>query len=342
MISRTRTRSRKSASPRRSSLTPRRVVFVAYPGVVLLDLTGPWEVFSSANVVVGGDVEPYRLELASGDGACMIRSAEGLSLASQLPIGNCRGSIDTLIVPAMNPRDRSLPTKLSLAALGRLARRSRRVASICGGAFLLAEVGLLDGRRATTHWLATAELTRRFPTIQVEPDAIYVKDGNVYTSAGVTTGIDLALSLVEEDLGREVALQCARLLVMFMRRPGGQSQFSATLRSQQTERDPINELIAWATDHPDADLSVEAMADRVHMSVRNFARVFRSEIGRTPAAFVEQLRIEAARRMLEDTDQPLAAIARACGFGSADSLRRSFQRQVKVAPSDYRQRFQVA
>lgn len=317
------------------------MVFVAYDGAVLLDLTGPWEVFSSANAIVGAATKPYRMELVSGDGASMIHCAEGLSLASPLAIADCRGPIDTLLVPAMNPGDRSLPAKSALTKLRRLAERSRRVASICGGAFLLAEAGLLDGRRATTHWLATEELAAQYPRVTVEPDAIYVKDGNVYTSAGVTTGIDLALSLVEEDLGREVALQCARLLVMFMRRPGGQSQFSATLQSQRTERDPINDLIAWATDHPAADLSVEAMATRVHMSARNFARVFRSEVGRTPAAFVEQMRIEAARRRLEDTGDSLATIARACGFGSADSLRRSFQRVLKVAPSAYRERFQA-
>jgi transcriptional regulator GlxA family with amidase domain len=175
--------------------------------------------------------------------------------------------------------------------------------------------------------------------VNVQPDAIYVKDGNTYTSAGVTAGIDLALALVEEDLGRAMALNCARHLVVFMRRPGGQSQFSATLESQQAERNSLVELIAWATDHPASDLSVEAMAARVHMSLRNFSRVFRDEVGQTPAAFVEKLRVEAARRHLEETDDSLDAIARACGFGSADTMRRSFHRVVKVAPSDYRERF---
>lgn len=208
-----------------------------------------------------------------------------------------------------------------------------------GGAFLLAAVGLLDGKKATTHWLATNELATRFPRVVVQPDSIFVKDGNIYTSAGVTAGIDLALALVEEDLGRAMALNCARHLVVFMRRPGGQSQFSATLESQRTERNAISELIAWAADHPASDLSVEAMSERVHMSLRNFSRVFRSEVGHTPAVFIERLRVEAARRRLEETDQPLEAIAKECGFGSADSMRRSFNRVVRVAPSDYRRRF---
>lgn len=204
---------------------------------------------------------------------------------------------------------------------------------------LLASAGLLDGKQATTHWRGADELAARFPNVDVQPDSIFVKDGNVYTSAGVTAGIDLALALVEEDFGRAMALNCARNLVVFMRRPGGQSQFSATLESQHTERNTINELIAWASDNPSKNLSVEAMSERVHMSLRNFSRVFRSEVGQTPAAFVEKLRVETARRRLEETDEPLESIAVGCGFGSADSMRRSFNRILNVAPSDYRRRF---
>lgn len=316
----------------------RRVVFLAFPRVVLLDLTGPWEVFFLANTLAGGKTPPYRLELVSGDDSASIPSCGGISLASHRTAGNCRGAIDTLVVPA-DGISRETPLARSLKVLRRLAGRSRRVVSICGGAMLLAAAGLLDGKRATTHWLATAELATRFPNVVVQPDSIFVKDGNVYTSAGVTAGIDLALALVEEDLGRAMALDCARHLVVFMRRPGGQSQFSATLESQRAERTTINELIAWATDNPAGDLSVEAMSARVHMSVRNFSRVFRGEVGQTPAAFVEKLRVEAARRRLEETGQSLEAIAKLCGFGSADSMRRSFYRVVKVAPGDYRRRF---
>jgi transcriptional regulator GlxA family with amidase domain len=324
---------------KRGSTHSRRIVFLVFPQVVLLDVIGPWEVFHVANLLTGGAPLPYRLELVSGDGAPAIASWGGLSIVSHGRASTCRGEIDTLIVPATDPIRTTPGTARASAVLRRLAGRSRRVVSICGGAFLLAAAGLLCGKRATTHWLGLRKLASRFPDVSVEGDAIFVKDGNVYTSAGVTAGIDLALALVEEDLGRELALNCARHLVVFMRRPGGQSQFSATLESQQAERDPINDLIAWATDHPGSDLSVPAMAERVHMSLRNFARVFRDEVGQTPAAFVERLRVEAARRRLEETDQPLEGIALHCGFGSADSMRRSFHRLVNVAPSGYRQRF---
>jgi transcriptional regulator GlxA family with amidase domain len=314
-------------------------VFLAFQQVVLLDLTGPWEVFFVANMLAAAKAPPYELELVSGDDSRAIRSVEGVSMASQRTGTNCRGAIDTLIVPAAGINWKTPPSLRGLKVLRRLAARSRRVASICGGAMQLAAGGLLDGKKATTHWLGTDELAARFPKVVVQPDAIFVKDGNVYTSAGVTAGIDLALALVEEDLGRAMALNCARHLVVFMRRPGGQSQFSATLESQQAERNTINELIAWATDHPASNLSVEALSERVHMSLRNFSRVFRSEVGQTPAAFVEKLRVEAARRRLEETDHSLETIAKQCGFGSADSMRRSFHRVVKVAPGDYRRRF---
>jgi transcriptional regulator GlxA family with amidase domain len=323
----------------RAPCKSRRVVFLAFPQVVLLDFIGPWETFFLANVLTGGETPPYKMELISGDNSKAIRSCEGISMASHGTATNCRGAIDTLMVPAAGISPQMQPLPRSLTVLRRLAGRSRRVVSICGGAMLLAAAGLLEGKKATTHWLATDELAARFPSVVVQPDSIFVKDGNVYTSAGVTAGIDLALALVEEDLGRAMALNCARHLVVFMRRPGGQSQFSATLESQHTERNTINELIAWATDNPARDLSVEAMSERVHMSLRNFSRVFRGEVGQTPAAFVEKLRVEAARRRLEETDQSLEAIAKRCGFGSADSMRRSFKRIVKVAPSDYRRRF---
>lgn len=326
---------RKTAARR----NPRRIVFLAFPQVVQLDLIGPWDVFFLANTLQGGTSPPYELELVSGDDSAALMSCAGISLASHAAASNCRGAIDTLIVPAAGMSWTSQPSGRSLKTMRRLAQRSRRVVSICGGAVLLAAAGLLDGKKATTHWLIAKEFAARFPEIDVQPDSIFVKDGNTYTSAGVTAGIDLALALVEEDLGRAIALDCARHLVMFIRRPGGQSQFSVTLESQQTERNAINELIAWATDHPASDLSVEAMARRARMSLRNFSRVFRSEVGRTPAAFVETLRVEAARRHLEETDHALEAVAKSCGFGSADSMRRSFHRIVKVAPNDYRRRF---
>lgn len=318
---------------------PRRIVFLAFPNVVLLDLTGPWEVFALANALSKNTYPPYDLQLISGDdNAIEIESGGGIALKGHQVASSCHGEIDTLVVPAAEMSASVVDAATSLV-VKRLAKRSRRIVSICGGAFILAASGLLDNKKATTHWRAAEELARRFPNIDVQADAIYVKHENIYTSAGVTAGIDLALALVEEDLGQAVALECARNLVVFMRRPGGQSQFSASLESQCTERSAINELIAWATDNPSADLSVEAMAEYAHMSSRNFSRVFRSEVGDTPAAFVEKLRVDAVRRHLEETEDSLDVISKRCGFGSADSMRRSFQRVLKVTPSDYRSRF---
>lgn len=328
----------KASRNTRRGVRHRRVVFVAFPQVVLLDLIGPWEVFSLANALAGGDSSPYDLELVSGTNSAQIPSWSGISLESHRPAKTSRGAIDTLIVPATGMAWAPEAERFS-SVLRRLAKRSRRIVSICGGAFLLAEAGLLDGKKATTHWRGTESLAARYPKVDVQGDSIFVKDGNIYTSAGVTAGIDLALALVEEDLGQAVALDCARNLVVFMRRPGGQSQFSATLQSQQADRDVINELVAWAADNLSNDLSVRVLAERAHMSLRNFSRVFRSEVGQTPAAFVEKLRVDATRQRLEETDESIDEISKRCGFRSADSMRRSFQRVVKVAPSDYRQRF---
>ena len=220
-----------------------------------------------------------------------------------------------------------------------MAPRVRRIGSVCTGAFVLAAAGLLDGRRATTHWQLCPRLARDHPAVAVEDDPIFVRDGNVYTSAGVTAGMDLALALVEEDHGHDAAMRIARHLVMFVRRPGGQSQFSAALDLQAAERRPIRDLQAWIAGHPSGDLSVEALAARAHMSPRNFARVFRDEVGQTPARFVERVRVEAARRLLEESGAGLERVARECGFGGADSMRRSFLRVLRVAPSEYRGRF---
>ncbi len=210
---------------------------------------------------------------------------------------------------------------------------------MCTGAFLLARAGILDGRKATTHWAACAALERTHPTVEVQPDPIFVRDGNVYTSAGVTAGIDLALALVEEDLGAEAALEVARSLVLFIRRPGGQAQFSRGLAGQAASRPGISQLQAWILDHLDHDLAVAALAERAFMSPRNFARVFTAEVGVTPAAYVEAVRLERARMLLETTDKQLEEIAQLCGFGTVETLRRTFARRLHVSPSDYRQRF---
>jgi len=213
---------------------------------------------------------------------------------------------------------------------------------VCTGAFLLAEAGLLDGRRATTHWAYCAELAKRYPQVKVDPDPIFVRDGRIYSSAGVTAGMDLALGLVEEDLGRSLALDVARQLVLFLKRPGGQSQFSAQLEAQSAEREPLRDLQAWISNHPEAPLGVESLARRVAMSPRHFARVFLREVGTTPAKFILRIRVEAARRRLEESRDDVERVAQTCGFGSAEVMRRAFLRTVRVSPSAYRSRFRCA
>jgi transcriptional regulator GlxA family with amidase domain len=223
--------------------------------------------------------------------------------------------------------------------LRRMADRVRRLGSVCTGAFLLAEAGVLDGRAATTHWSRAAELARRYPRVRVEEDRIWVRDGNVYTSAGVTAGMDLALALIEEDLGADVAVAVARAMVMYLRRPGDQSQYSAPLRLQAAETPSVRALVGWAAEHPAADLSVPALARRIGKSPRHLTRVFRKELGVAPAEAIEQLRLEAARRALQQSADGLDSIAAKCGFGSAEVLRRVFLRTLHVTPSAYRARF---
>jgi transcriptional regulator GlxA family with amidase domain len=220
------------------------------------------------------------------------------------------------------------------------ARRSRRVASVCTGAFVLAQAGLLDGRRATTHWEWCDVLAGLYPAVAVERDAIFVVDGSLYTSAGVTAGMDLALALVEEDLGPKVARDVAQQLVIFLRRPGGQSQFSSQLAALPAERAPLRELQAWIPANAGADLSVTALAERAAMSPRNFARAFRRETGMTPAAYVESVRVEQARIALEGSQAPVETIAARCGFGTVETMRRAFHRRLGVGPAAYRSRFQ--
>jgi transcriptional regulator GlxA family with amidase domain len=226
-----------------------------------------------------------------------------------------------------------------LVWLQKAAQRVRRIGSICTGAFLLASAGLLDGKRATTHWKWAAELANKFKYTTVDPDPIYIRDGNTYTTAGVTAGMDLALALVEEDLGSPTALKVAREMVLYLRRPGGQSQFSTALSLQASDRKQIEEIRSWANDNLDQDLPVEKLAARAGMSPRNFARVFLKDTGTTPARFVECLRVEAARRRLQESHDKLEKVASDCGFGSIQRLRRSFFRVLHVPPNDYRLRF---
>ena len=308
------------------------VVIVIYDGVQSVDVTGPAEVFAAAG---------HHVRTVSTAGAA-VRSTSGVTLLPDGDLDSVAGPIDTLVVAGGDGTVGALGDQRLIAWLRDAAPRCRRVTSVCSGAFLLAEAGLLDGRRATTHWSVCHTLAELYPEVTVEADPIYVRDGDVWTSAGVTAGMDLALALVEEDHGRDVALAIARRFVLFLRRPGNQAQFSAQLAAQTAERDVLQETQAHVADHPGADLSVEALAARAGMSVRNFARSFRAEVGTTPARYVEHVRVEAARRLLEETDNGVDAVAAACGFGTAETMRRAFLRVVRVPPAEYRRRFQVS
>jgi transcriptional regulator GlxA family with amidase domain len=319
-------------------MAQRRVVIACFPGVELLDVSGPASVFSAASWLLGTAKGGYRVELVAAEPGA-VGSGSGVALVAGHALSRVRGPIDTLLVPG--GLESALEAGRALVpALASLARRARRVTSVCTGAFLLAEAGLLDGRRVVTHWAACAELARRFPTCQVEADRIYVQDGNVWTSAGVTAGMDLALALVEQDHGARLSLEVARWGVMYLRRPGGQSQFSAPLAAQASECGEVAELVTFIEAHLAHDLSVEALARRAHMSVRNFARVFRRETGKTPASYVELARLAAARRKLELSHASVKQIATQSGFGSVETMHRSFRRCLSVTPLQYRRQFQ--
>jgi transcriptional regulator GlxA family with amidase domain len=318
---------------------PHRIAIALFQDVQTLDATGPAEVFATASRLAReSGRRGYAIELASLDGQ-PVRSSSGIQLGASCRLG-ALGDVDTLLVPGgygIHPASRD---PAFLAALGRAATQARRVTSVCTGAFALGALGLLDGRRATTHWSRCDELADRFPEVDVVPDAIYVQDGTLWSSAGVTAGMDLALALVEEDLDAEVAREVARWLVLFLRRPGGQSQFSTQLRAGPAERRVLRELQAFAAEHPEADLSCEALARRAHLSVRHLSRLFRRELGQAPGQYVEAVRVEAARRLLETTRLGVDTIAGRCGLGSPETLRRAFLRTVGVTPSSYRARFQ--
>jgi transcriptional regulator GlxA family with amidase domain len=312
----------------------RRVAIAVFEGVQTLDVTGPAEVLRAATKL---HPPGYDVTIAAPEAGPLRTST--VTMVPDQPLSACSGRIDTLIVAGGAGTRRAEEDEPLIAWLRDAARRSRRVTSVCTGAFLLARAGLLDGRRATTHWASCADLAERYPAVTVEPDPIFVRDGGVATSAGVTAGMDLALALVEEDLGRDTALAAARWLVLFLKRPGGQAQFSAQLAAQTADRAPLRELQAWIPDHLDVDLSVPALARRAAMSERNFARAFRRETGMTPAAYVEAARVESARIALESGDLPVESIAVRAGFGTVETMRRAFRRRVGVSPVDYRTRF---
>ncbi|MFJ7912278.1 GlxA family transcriptional regulator [Kitasatospora sp. NPDC096204] len=312
----------------------RNVVIVLFEGVQSLDVTGPLEVFAGAGKA-SGQPDAYRVTTASPGGG-PVRSHSGLRLLPDADLAGV-GPVHTLLVPG--GEGTKLADPALVARIRELAGRAERVVSVCTGAFLLAEAGLLAGRRAATHWAYGEELARRFPDVEVDPDPIHIRDGNVATSAGVTAGIDLALALVEEDLGRETALLVARHLVVFLRRPGNQAQFSTQLAAQVAARQPLREVQRWIAEHPEGDLSVEALAGRSALSPRHFARAFAAEVGVTPGRYVDGVRLEAARRLLEDTDDGVEEIARSCGYGTPEAMRRAFVRALAAPPAEYRRRF---
>jgi transcriptional regulator GlxA family with amidase domain len=336
-----------SASPVHHRSAPLRIALLAFDDAQVLDVTGPLEVFGRASRWLkeerGATNDRYTLELISAHGPTL-RSSSGLRLVadSVLPRRGPGGTFDTLLIAGGRGVRHVAEDARVLSWVQAQAPRVRRLASVCTGAFVLAAAGLLDGRRAVTHWSECEQLARLHPRVTVEKDPIFVRDGHVYTSAGVTAGMDLALALVEEDCGRDVAMAVARELVLFLRRPGGQSQFSAQLSAQTAEREPLKDLQAWMADHPGDDLRIPALARRAAMSERHFRRAFTAEVGCPPARFVEQVRVEAARRALEETADGVDAIAARVGFGTSESMRRAFTRVLHASPTAYRERFQAA
>jgi transcriptional regulator GlxA family with amidase domain len=323
----------------RSSLTlVRKIDVLAFPAVQLLDVTGPVQVFASANDIVAdaGGARPYRVRIVVQGGEVVTASA-GVTLAAG-PLTSCDEALDTLIVAGGEGVDSASEDPVLVDWVRRKASKARRVASICTGAFLLGAAGVLDGRRAATHWKFCARLAERYPAVRVESDPIFICDGPVWTSAGVTAGIDLALVLVEQDLGRSVALAVARYLVVFIKRPGGQAQFSAALALQVAD-DRFGSLHDWISEHLASDLSLSVLADQAGMSERTFSRRYSLATGHTPARAIERLRVEAARRLLSESRLPVKRIAQLCGFGSEETLRRSLLRLLSVTPQDYRSRF---
>ncbi|HLZ65657.1 MAG TPA: GlxA family transcriptional regulator [Aliidongia sp.] len=321
---------------------PRKIAVLAVPEAHLLDVSGPLQCFATAN-----DLEPARdalpydpfvVSLCGGP----LRSSSGLVMLTR-SLADLEGeAIDTLIVAGGIGTRRAMHDAVLVEAIQNWSGRVRRLASVCTGAYLLAQAGLLDGRRVATHWRAADDLQRRFPRIEVVPEPIFTCDGGIWTSAGVTAGIDLSLALIQDDLGHDQAMRIARHLVVFLKRPGDQAQFSATLEAQIAADQDFAGLHAWIREHLAEELKVERLAEQAGMSARTFARAYAAKAGLTPARMVEAIRIEAARRALEASERPLKLIARDCGFGDEERMRRAFQRRLGVCPLDYRTRFAAA
>ena len=318
-------------------MSGRSIAIVVPRNAQSLDISGPLDAFLEANRQAPTKCN-YDIRLLAIDADRAVR-AGGLSLVADGSIHEDERPVDTLLVAGTPDYAQAYGAAALHAWLRRQAPRSRRHGSVCTGAFFLGAAGLLDGRHATTHWQHAAELAERFPFARIMPDQIFVQDGALWTSAGVTAGIDLALKLIEDDCGRDVALSVARRLVVFLKRPGGQSQFSAHLAAQVATEGRIGAVQHWILDHLPLDLTVKVLASRAAMSVRNFTRLFQQETGMTPADFVEMARIDSARRLLEDTDKPLQRVASSCGFANPDTMRRAFLRRLGTGPSEYRRRF---
>jgi transcriptional regulator GlxA family with amidase domain len=328
----------------------RRVVIVAFDGFQPLDVVGPFDAFHGATQALASSsssssAKGYEVIVAAPKRG-LVRGENGLTIVADTSIASlCRagassaGDVDTVVVSGGAGTRRAADDPKLVAQVKALAAKARRVTSVCTGSFLLGAAGLLDGKRATTHWAFCDSLARRFPKASVEPDPIFVKAGRLWTAAGVTAGIDLTLALIEEDYGRDVALTVARWLVVFVRRAGGQSQFSAALSAQTAERDALRDVQSYIVDHPGADLAVPALARRAAMSVRNFSRAFHGETGVTPGEYVTRVRIDVARRMLEDTRRAVDDVAARAGFGTPEALRRAFAAVVGISPREYRARF---
>ncbi len=315
--------------------TERVVIIVTLDAAQILDVTGPLEVFSSASRFVSE--ASYRTQVVTTHGG-QVRTSSGLEFTSS-SIAEVTGPVDTLMVAGATDMSAAAADTVLLTQVRRLATDARRVTSVCSGAFVLAAAGLLEGRRATTHWAECALLGDTYAGVTIEPDAIYVQDGNVWTSAGVTAGIDLALRLVADDHGQQAAAVVARQLVVYLRRSGGQRQFSALLSAQTAETEPVRDLLAWLRDHLTDDLSVAALARHMSLSERHFTRVFRRQVGVTAADHVETVRLETACRLLETTNRTIEQVAKSCGFGTPETMNRAFRRRLGITPGEHRHHF---
>jgi transcriptional regulator GlxA family with amidase domain len=320
-------------------MSTRRIGILGFKQVTALDIVGPADVFATATGLdasaAGGPA--YEIVLI-GETAAPFTSDSGLVFTPARTFKNAP-ALDTLIIPGGSGLRESATNARLAAWIKSRAGRIRRIASVCTGIYGLASTGLLDGRRVATHWKFAADVARKFPRLKVDPDAIFIKDGPFYTAAGVTSGIDLSLSLVQDDLGPQAALAVARMLVVYMKRPGGQEQFSEPLRFQTRSNDRFSDLAAWMAGHLHEDLSVEALAARACVCGRHLSRRFRQVFGSTPAAFVEGLRLDEARRLLSSERVSIEGVAESVGFGSADSFRRAFERRFGITPTGYRGRF---